>query len=157
LTPITWTWSRLDDLSPRDVYDLLALRNEVFGLEQNCVYQDADGADMSAWHLLARDSGATLVAYLRVVDAGVKYPEVSIGRVVNRASHRDHGLGKTLMREAMQRCEQALGAPAIRISAQAHLESFYSAFGFVRVSENYLEDGIPHIEMLYSPVRKTNL
>jgi ElaA protein len=151
LTSITWTWARLDDLSPRDVYDLLALRNEVFGLEQNCVYQDADGLDTSAWHLLGRDANGTLAAYLRVVDKGLKFAEISIGRVITKASHRGTGLGKILMREGMQRCAHLLDDQAIRISAQAHLEAFYNAFGFVRTSENYLEDGIPHIEMLYHP------
>ncbi|MGL4576048.1 MAG: GNAT family N-acetyltransferase [Burkholderiaceae bacterium] len=151
MTTITWTWARLDDLSPRDVYDLLALRNEVFGLEQNCVYQDADGIDIAAWHLLGRDASGTLAAYSRVVDAGAKFAEVSIGRVVTKATHRGTGLGKILMREGMQRCAHALGHQAIRISAQAHLEAFYNTFGFIRTSENYLEDGIPHVEMLYQP------
>jgi ElaA protein len=151
LTTINWIWARLDDLSPRDVYDLLALRNEVFGLEQNCIYQDADGMDTSAWHLLGRDASGTLAAYLRVVDAGAKFAEISIGRVITKANHRGTGLGKTLMREGIQRCAHVLGNQAIRISAQVHLEAFYSTFGFVRTSENYLEDGIAHVEMLYQP------
>jgi ElaA protein len=104
---------------------------------------------MHAWHLLGRRAQGVLVAYLRVVDGGVKDPEVSIGRVVTRATERGNGLGRELMQEGMRRTAEQLGLQPIRISAQAHLDKFYGSLGFVSVSAQYLEDGIPHVEMLY--------
>jgi ElaA protein len=149
LISITWTFARLDDLTPRDVYDMLALRNAVFGVEQNCIYQDVDGIDLFAWHLLGRDAAGGLQAYLRLVDPGKKYAEPSIGRVIARSTVRGTGTGTSLMREGLARCEQVYGSQHNRIGAQAHLEPFYGRLGYARVSENYLEDGIPHVEMLH--------
>jgi ElaA protein len=152
-----WTWARLDDLSPRDVYDFLALRSAVFVVEQQCVFLDPDGLDAQSWHLLARRSGLPnglpgepqgLVAYLRVVDAGAKYAEPSIGRVITAPAARGTGLGHTLMQEGIVRATAAWPRAAIRIGAQARLEQFYRALGFEQHGGPYVEDGIPHIEML---------
>jgi len=130
-----WTWARFDDLGVHALHDTLALRCKVFILEQG-PYQDPDGADMQAC--------------LRVVDPGVNYPEPSIGRVVTAKEARGDGTGRLLMQEGLARCRQAWPGHSVRISAQAHLQRFYGSLGFVAVSDEYLEDDIPHIEMLWS-------
>lgn len=142
-----WTWSRFADLGVDNLYDALALRCRVFVLEQG-PYQDPDGIDRWAWHLLGRDDAGELQAYLRVVDPGVKYTEPSIGRVITAAAVRGTGLGRRLVAEGVARCMAAWPGQGIRISAQAHLERFYGGFGFVRVGDPYPEDNIPHLEML---------
>lgn len=142
-----WTWSRFADLGVDNLYDALALRCRVFVLEQG-PYQDPDGIDRQAWHLLGRDNAGELQAYLRVVDPGVKYAEPSIGRVITAAAARGTGLGRRLVAEGVARCTAAWPGQGIRISAQAHLERFYGGFGFVRVGDPYPEDDIPHLEML---------
>jgi ElaA protein len=147
---ITWQWTRFEGLSLQALYELLALRQKVFVLEQG-PYLDADGLDQQSWHLLGRDEGGELLLYLRVVDPGLKYDEPSIGRVVIDKSLRGTGLGRVMMAEALKRCEQAWPGRANRISAQAHLARFYGEFGFVPVGEPYLEDTIPHQEMLRQP------
>jgi ElaA protein len=144
---VIWTWQRFGELGVDNLYDALQLRCRVFVLEQG-PYLDPDGADRQSWHLLGRDAAGTLIAYLRVVDPGLKYPEPSIGRVVTAAEVRGCGLGRTLVAEGIAGCGQHWPGRPIRISAQAHLERFYGTLGFVRVGENYLEDGIAHVQML---------
>jgi ElaA protein len=155
---LSWTWARFADLCLDDLYDALALRCRVFILEQG-PYQDPDGLDRQSWHLLGRLAqpwgelpAGEAVAYLRVVDAGSKFDEPSIGRVVNHPALRGQGLGRVLIAQALQRCDASAhpGQPN-RISAQAHLAAFYGAFGYATVGEPYLEDDIPHIEMLRPP------
>jgi len=146
---VNWHWCRFEDLGVHDLYDALALRLRVFVLEQG-PYQDADGIDPHAWHLLGRESGGALIAYLRVVDPGRKYEEPSIGRVVIAPEARGRALGRALMQEGIARCRAAWPGRGIRISAQARLERFYRSLGFELVGAEYLEDGIPHIEMLRS-------
>ena len=145
-----YRWLRFADLGVDNLYDALALRCRVFILEQG-PYLDTDGLDRPSWHLLGRDEGGTLQAYLRVVDPGFKYAEPSIGRVITAPEVRGSGAGRQLMIEGVARCVDAWPGRAIRISAQAHLERFYGDFGFARVGEPYLEDGIPHLEMLRAP------
>ena len=151
---MNWTWSRFGDLGVDNLYDALALRCRVFILEQG-PYLDPDGVDRDSWHLLGRDGtddgAGTLQAYLRVVDPGVKYAEPSLGRVITSAETRGTGLGRVLVGEGVRRCLQAWPGQGIRISAQAHLARFYGDFGFVGVGEPYLEDNIPHLEMLRAP------
>ena len=131
------------------LHDALALRCKVFILEQG-PYQDPDGADKQSWHLLGYDGAGALQACLRVVDPGVNYPEPSIGRVVTAKEARGGGTGRLLMQEGLARCRQLWPGRSVRISAQAHLQRFYGSLGFVAVSDEYLEDDIPHIEMLWS-------
>jgi ElaA protein len=140
---ITWRDCQFEELSGADVYAIVELREQVFVVEQKCVYLDADGLDRGARHLLAEDSGQ-LAAYLRLLPAGVKYAEPAIGRVVVAPAYRGTGLGRELMQRGIA---LAAGAP-IRLSAQAHLETFYAELGFARASDVYDEDGIPHLEML---------
>jgi ElaA protein len=146
---MNWQWLRFAELGVDNLYDALQLRCRVFVLEQG-PYLDPDGIDRQAWHLLGRDEAGVLVAYLRVVDPGVKYAEPSIGRVVTALEVRGSGAGRALMAEGMAGCERHWPGHALRISAQARLERFYAGFGFARVSDNYLEDDIPHVEMLRS-------
>jgi len=144
---LAWAWYRFEDLGVDGVYDMLALRAKVFILEQG-PYLDPDGADRHAWHLLGRDAnGAALLAYLRVLDAGVKFDDVSIGRVVVDSSLRGQGVGHELMREALALCARQWPGQPISISAQAHLLRFYRHHGFESVSDEYLDDGIPHVDM----------
>lgn len=145
-----WIWARFDDLGVHALHDALALRCRVFIVEQG-PYQDPDGADKRSWHLLGYDPAGVLQACLRVVDAGVNYPEPSIGRVVTAPEVRGSGAGRALMQEGLARTQQVWPGQAVRISAQAHLQRFYGSLGFVAVSPEYLEDDIPHIEMLRSP------
>lgn len=151
MTTIHWQWSKLGQLSPDQLYEILRLRQAVFAVEQNCVYQDTDGKDQFSWHLAGWSDSAdspALLTYLRVVFPGEKYAEPSIGRVVTAPSARGAGLGRELMRRAITLTEGEFPGVAIRISAQEHLQAFYQEFGFVRVSAPYDEDGISHIEML---------
>ena len=131
------------------IYALLRLRVEVFVVEQNCPFQDVDGADPASWHLIGREDGqGPVLAYARLIPAGVKFAEVSIGRVLTTETARGNGTGRELMREAIARAQALWPGKAIRIGAQQRLERFYQELGFVTASDAYIEDGIPHIEML---------
>jgi ElaA protein len=140
---LRWYDRPFEQLSPRELYAILALRSRVFVVEQRCLYLDADGVDLVSRHLWA-EQGEAIVAYLRIVPAGVKFPEVSLGRVITAAEVRGTGLGRELMRRGIE----ATGHAAIRIAAQAHLERFYGGLGFSPVGAVYLEDDIPHQDMI---------
>src|SRR5512134_3494159 len=132
--PLSWSWHRFEDLGGDGVYDMLALRARVFILEQG-PYLDPDGADRQAWHLLGRDAASgALLAYLRVLDAGVKFDDVSIGRVAVDAGLRGQGVGHQLVREGLALCERQWPRRPVVISAQAHLQAFYGRHGFRTVS-----------------------
>jgi ElaA protein len=141
----TWFVRAFDELTPAQLYAIVELRERVFVVEQRCIYQDADGLDRVARHVWAERDGK-VVAYLRILPAGVKYAEIAIGRVVTSPDARGGGLGRELMRRGMDEC----GFVPIRISAQAHLEDWYGQLGFVKASDVYDEDGIAHIDMLRS-------
>ena len=148
---LQWQFARFDDLPIGDWYAASVARVDVFVMEQNCPFQDNDGADFHAWHLLGWQSAGgarELAAYCRIVDPGVKFPEPSIGRVVTPRALRLKGYGKVLMAEALRRHESLYPGQANRIGAQQRLERFYIGFGFKTVSDTYMEDGIPHVEML---------
>ena len=144
---IKWRWCSLEDLSARELYALFAARAAVFVVEQNAPYQDLDGADLDAEHLVAW-SGEEVAACLRILRPGAKYAEPSIGRVLTTKLFRTTGVGRELMARGVARCDERFPGQPIRIGAQAYLERFYGSFGFVKASDVYLEDGIPHIEML---------
>lgn len=150
---VDWHWCRFHALGVDDLYDALALRSAVFSVEQACAYLDPDGVDRHSSHLLGRDAAGVLQTYLRVVDPGVKYAEPSIGRVITSPAARGTGLGRVLFAEGVARCAAAWPGQGIRISAQAHLDQFYGSFGFEPVGEVYMEDNIPHLEMLLPPER----
>lgn len=134
-------------LAPAELYAILQLRSEIFVVEQQCAYQDMDGRDPDCLHWTIWD-GPRAVSYVRLLPAGLSFDEASIGRVVTAQAYRGQGLSRRLMQQAMQHLFGEWGAPSIRIGAQRYLEAFYGSLGFVPDSEPYLEDGIPHIEML---------
>jgi ElaA protein len=144
-----WTWTRFEELGVQGLYDILALRCRVFILEQG-PYLDPDGLDAHSWHLQGRDQAGVLQAYLRAVDPGLKYTEPSIGRVITAPEVRGTGLGRLLMREGLARCALQWPGASVRISAQARLRDFYAGLGFEPVSDEYIEDAIPHLEMSWS-------
>ncbi len=149
---IRWRCCPFDDLSVRELQRIHHARQQVFVIEQNCPYLDADDVDEQSWHLAAwRDGEAQPLAYARIVSPGVKYAVASIGRVITTAPARGTGLGRELVRRAVDQAEALFPGCGIRISAQAHLARFYGSFGFAPVGDEYLEDGIPHIEMLRPP------
>ncbi len=145
---LTWLCKNFENLSNNELYDAMVLRQEVFVVEQNCPYLDADGKDKYSWHVLGYDEKGKLAAYARIVFPGVSYKEVAIGRVVSSQAHRRTGAGKELMREAIKTIKTIYGKVPVRISAQTYLVKFYSEFGFVSTGKEYLEDDIPHTEML---------
>jgi len=149
---IQWQWCGLDDLTVRQLYKLLAARSEVFVIEQNCVYQDMDGLDLDAVHLIGW-SGTEVGACLRLLAPGAKYPEASIGRVVTTKRVRGTGIGREMLALAVRRLDDDFPTHATRIGAQAHLQKFYGDFGFRTVSAEYVEDGIPHVDMLRPAAR----
>jgi ElaA protein len=144
---ITWQHTAYETLTVPQLYAVLQLRSDVFVMEQNCPYQDMDGFDAQAVHVMGW-AGASLVAYARCFPAGVKFAEASIGRVITSAALRGTGAGPVLMLQAINCVQQQWGAQPIRIGAQAHLAKFYGKLGFMVAGAPYIEDGIPHIEML---------
>jgi ElaA protein len=138
--------SGLDELSPRDLYDMLKLRVDVFVVEQKCPYPELDGKDLDALHLRLL-SGGDLVGSARIRKPAKTDPAARIGRVVVSPEHRGKKLGDRLMVEAIAQCERLYAESPIKLSAQSQLLRFYESFGFVPVSEEYLEDGIPHVDM----------
>jgi ElaA protein len=145
---VHWHDRRFDELTCAQLYAILALRERVFVVEQAAAYQDADGLDLAARHMWAQRAApgapGAIDAYLRIVPAGAKFDEVSLGRIVVAPEARGSGLGRTLVRKGLE----AVGDVPVRIGAQVYLEKFYGEFGFCRTGEPYVEDGIPHIEMV---------
>lgn len=144
---IQWICKYFNDLSVTELYAIIRLRNEVFVVEQNCVFQDADNKDQHCFHLMGFINHE-LVAYTRLLDKGVAYDYVSIGRVVTNPNYRNKGAGKLLMQQSIEQCYALFGQQAIKIGAQLYLKKFYENFGFVQSSNVYDEDGIDHIEMI---------
>ena len=135
------------DLSVKEYHDIVRLRSEIFVVEQDCVYQDIDGKDTNALHVIGRKNGE-LIAYTRIFKSGEYFEEASIGRVAVKKSERKYGYGKDLVRASIDAIENYFNESIIKVSAQLYLERFYHFFGFNQVGEGYLEDGIPHIAMI---------
>lgn len=147
MTPtIKWKIKRFNKLSLQELYSLLQLRSHVFVVEQNCVYQDIDGKDEKALHLLG-ELDNEIVAYARLFKAGDYFEEASIGRVVIHPDYRDKKWGHLMMQEAIAAIGLYFKTTKITISAQLYLKKFYESHNFVQTSEMYLEDDIPHIQM----------
>jgi ElaA protein len=144
---VRWQWYAFSDLSTRELYAIVEARMRVFIVEQASPYLDLDGFDVDAEHLVGW-SGSDVAAYLRVLEPNTRFTERSIGRVITSQVFRGRGLGREVMRRALDRLGARFPADPLRISAQAHLERFYASWGFARASAEYLEDGIPHLEML---------
>ena len=142
-------WHEIDDLTPRALYAMLKLRMDVFIVEQNCAFAEIDGKDIGAFHLRILD-GEELAACLRVLPPEKAAP-VKIGRVVVAPNYRGYKLGQRLMQEAVDFAQARFPGQPIELGGQSHLQKFYSSFGFVAISEEYLEDNIPHIDMRLAP------
>lgn len=147
---VKWTYKSFEKLTTDELYRIMVLRQRVFVVEQDCPYLDADGKDRQSDHLWAVDEEGHMAAYARIVYPGLSYKELSIGRFVTAPEHRGTGLGKMLMEKCLSSIQQHFGNVPIRVSAQEHLKAFYMSYGFMQVSDNYLEDDIPHIEMLWT-------
>lgn len=145
---MNWKLKKFNELTVEEMYKILALRNEIFIVEQECPYLDCDNKDLKSYHLFAEENGE-IVSYLRVLEKGVSYDEISIGRVAVKKNYRGNGISREMMLKAIEFIENELFETTIKIQAQAYLINFYSSLGFKAVSEEYLEDDIPHIDMLY--------
>jgi ElaA protein len=150
---VNWFCKKYDELSLNEFHDIVAARIDVFVIEQDCPYQDLDGKDKEALHVFALNEQQKLLAYTRVLPQNISYKEVSIGRVITTEIARGKGLGHELMKKSMEQVIANFGAVDVRLSAQEHLQHYYGAHGFKKVSEMYLEDGIPHVEMLYKSIK----
>lgn len=151
---IAWHRAQFSELSASTLYAILAARVAVFVIEQNCPYQELDGLDQVSHHLWASAEPHGILAYARITAPGSRFVDPSIGRVITTAPARGTGLGRELMVGAIDHCEQLHPGQPIRISAQQHLQAFYASLGFEFVRGPYLEDDIPHIEMLRSEQRE---
>lgn len=136
-----------DSLTVTELYAVLRLRSEIFVVEQNCVFLDTDNKDLSCQHLMLYHQ-KTLMAYARIVPAGLSFSEPSIGRIVTATAARGKGFGKQVVQLAIENCERLYGKRPIKIGAQLYLKTFYASFGFIKVGEVYDEDGIDHIDMI---------
>jgi len=143
-----WHWRRYSDLSTDELYAILSLRQNVFVVEQQCPYLDADGLDQDGWHLLGEDDRGKLVAYLRVLAPGARSNHPSIGRVIVLPELRGRGIGREIMLRGIRKVGELHPGESICMHAQAHLEEFYGDLGFERRGEPYDEDGILHVEMI---------
>lgn len=145
---MNWKIKKFNELNIEEIYKILALRNEIFIVEQECPYLDCDDKDLNSYHLFLRENGE-IVSYLRILEKGVSYDEISIGRVAVKKSYRGKGISRKMMLKAIEFIENNLSENTIKIQAQAYLLDFYNSLGFKAVSEEYLEDNIPHIDMIY--------
>jgi ElaA protein len=144
-----WICRPFAELVNEELYAVLRLRSEIFVVEQNCVFLDTDNKDQASYHLMGWQEDR-LVAYSRLVPAGIIYTEPSIGRVVTAITARRSGIGRMLMRQSIMECRNLFGEQPIKIGAQLYLKDFYASLGFVPAGGIYPEDGIPHIQMLLS-------
>jgi ElaA protein len=147
--PLAWRWRRFDNLTVNELQYIYMARQQVFAIEQQCIYLDVDGYDQAAHHLAAWSPTDSLpLAYARLIDPGVKYAEPSMGRVLTVGAARGIGLGRELIQRVIELSRKTFPGQGIRISAQTRLEALYRGVGFAAVGAPYLEDGIAHTEML---------
>ena len=145
---ITWQTKAFKNLTVDEYFEILFLRTAIFVVEQDCPYQEVDEKDRKSFHLFGRDKDGEVIAVTRILPQGVSYAEVSIGRVALKKSYRGQGIAADLMIASLKFVAQQFGEVPVRISAQQHLHNYYNKHGFNQVGEMYLEDNIPHIEML---------
>lgn len=148
---LDWQIKHYPELTTNEFHDIIALRLKAFVVEQNCAYLDLDGKDKKCYHLICRDGLGKVVATGRILPPGLAYPEVAIGRVVIDETIRGNGIGHELMHKSMAFILEEFGKVPVRISAQKHLENYYTQHAFVSTGKEYLEDDIPHVEMLFTP------
>lgn len=138
------------ELSLSELYEIMAIRQTVFAVEQDCVYLDADGKDNTAWHVMGKNQQGQIMTYARLLPKGIAYNGfASIGRVLSMQPVRGSGEGRRLMEFTLKKCVELWPDTALKISAQAYLLAFYASLGFASVGEPYLEDGIPHVAMIW--------
>jgi len=142
-----WHLKPFDALTTKELYAILYERTNVFVVEQNCPYLEVDGKDEASYHLFKEEDGV-IVAYLRILPPGVSYEQASLGRVLVKQTHRGQGIAQQLVQKGIDFVHTSLGEKTIKIQAQAYLRDFYGSFGFEAISDVYLEDDIPHIDML---------
>ncbi|CAI3660956.1 GNAT family N-acetyltransferase [Clostridium neonatale] len=142
-----WSLKKFFELTNEEVYKILKLRNEIFIVEQSCPYMDCDGKDEESYHLFAED-GKDIIAYLRMVKKGIIYDDTAIGRVCVNKKYRKNNLGREMLLRAISFIDNELNEKKIKIQAQSYLRDFYKSLGFKEISDNYLEDGILHIDMI---------
>ena len=137
---------KFEELSTRELYEILRLRVDVFVVEQECAYPEIDGKDIGSIHLYFEEN-SEIVAYMRILPKGMSYESASLGRVIVKGNHRGKKLGNLLLEEGLKYIDNVMKEDIVTIGAQEHLENFYEEFGFVKISPMYLEDGIKHIDM----------
>lgn len=142
-----WHLKPFDALTTKELYAILYERTNVFVVEQNCPYLEVDGKDEASYHLFKEEDGV-IVAYLRILPPGVSYEQASLGRVLVKQTYRGQGIAQQLVQKGIDFVHTSLGEKTIKIQAQAYLRDFYGSFGFEAISDVYLEDDIPHIDML---------
>ena len=145
-----WKLKTFDELTKKELYEILRVRAKVFVVEQDCPYQDLDRKDYVSKHLFGELDDGTVIACLRILPKGVSYEDASIGRLVVDPDYRRHGYARKMLKQAIDVLTNEMGESTIRISGQAYLQKFYESLGFKTVSDTYLEDIIPHYEMLYT-------
>ncbi|MDX8342604.1 GNAT family N-acetyltransferase [Rossellomorea sp. YZS02] len=144
---MSWKVKSFTDLSTHELYELLQVRTEVFVVEQECAYLEVDGKDLHSYHLYKEENGE-VVAYARLLPAGVSYEQPSIGRVLVKEGYRGKGLASELVKRGLAFIHEEWGQQPVKIQAQEYLREFYGSFGFRAITETYLDDGIPHIDMI---------
>ncbi|MGP4071520.1 GNAT family N-acetyltransferase [Piscibacillus sp. B03] len=145
---MNWENKTFYELTHDELYDILKLRVDVFVVEQNCPYPEIDGYDKESRHFFVKND-EQIIAYCRIIPPNVKFEEASIGRVITHESTRRTGIGTKMLNEVLSYIANAYDRPNVKIEAQSHLQHFYGQCGFKTISEEFLEDGIPHVEMLY--------
>jgi ElaA protein len=150
--PLTWKCLAFHELDTDLLYAILRIRQEVFIMEQQCFYLDADGVDLRSLHLLALDEDGHIAAYARIIPPGIAYCETSFGRVLVPKQLRGNGIGQELTSKCIAWAQEYFGRMPIRISAQLHLVDFYQQFGFETDGSQYLDAGLPHIQMVLPAV-----
>jgi len=148
VTELTWEVKSFNELSTDTLFAVLQIRQEIFVIEQACIYPDIDELDKQAWHLIGWDDAESIAAYARLTAPGIRYPQASIGRVLIAQNMRGKGLANNLMQRAITFIEEKYPGQPIKIGAQTYLEQFYHQLGFTTISDAYDEDGIMHIDML---------
>ncbi|MTG97664.1 MULTISPECIES: GNAT family N-acetyltransferase [Myroides] len=155
MNSIHWHTKLFDELTVNELYDILRLRTDIFVVEQNCPYPEIDGKDKQCLHIYATHQDK-VIACARIVPPGLSYPEISIGRVAIAPDYRKDGYGRVLMQLAIEKIAQEFGEQDIQIGAQCYLKKFYGSFGFKPSSDDYLEDNIPHVDMIRSASEYSN-
>ena len=148
---LDWQVKHYRDLTLNEFHDIIAISLEAFVVEQNCAYLDLDGKDKKSYHSICRDGKGDIVATARICPPGLVYDETAIGRVVIKENIRGNGIGHDLMNRCVDFSMLEFGMTPIQISAQKHLENYYNKHLFNSTGKEYLEDGIPHVEMLFNP------